>query len=308
MRRRMQCLLLVLLTALLSAGCSGGDDKVQEGSYFIYYTNIEATKVTPIAYLPETDTGEELVNELLMELATPPGTSDSKVAKPESVTVDRAELADGNLVLRFSESYREMDRVTEVLCRAAYVRTLTQIPDVDTVEFYLGDEPLTDVKGVEIGKMTGEDFIDNTDEEISAYQVETITLYFANKAGDKLVPVTQSAVLDTNVSKERNIVEKLLKGPTSENVIGTIPEGTKLLGVSTEEGICYVNLSEEYLTPLPDVTENVSLFSIVNSLCELPNVEQVQFAINGDSERTFIEDVTFSVPFRENKKLVEVGN
>ena len=93
---------------------------------------------------------------------------------------------------------------------------------------------------------------------------------------------------------------------STRGVIATIPQGTKLLGISTDEGVCYVNLSEEFLKPLPDVKESVSLYSIVNSLCQLPNIDKVQFAINGDSERTFIEDISFSTLFEKNKELVEV--
>ena len=90
-------------------------------------------------------------------------------------------------------------------------------------------------------------------------------------------------------------------------MIGTIPEGTKLLSVSTDQGVCYVNLSEEFLTPLPDVKETISLYSIVNSLCQLPGVDQVQIAINGETDRTLIDEITFAVPFEENRDLIEVN-
>ena len=304
MKKRSLALGMALLLCLLFSACGEDRQEQPEGSYAIYYTNIESTKVTAVYYQPKDSDaeGEELADELLRQLAAPPNVSDCKVAKPESVTLEKAELSDGNLILHFSENYREMDRITEVLCRMAYVRTLTQIPQVETVEFQLGEEPLTDAGGHRIGPMTAEDFIDNTDKEM-----DDVTLYFANQAGDKLIPVTEDAVMGSGISKERVVLEKLLEGPQSGNVIGTIPEGTKLLSVSTDQGVCYVNLSEEFLTPLPDVKETISLYSIVNSLCQLPGVDQVQIAINGETDRTLIDEITFAVPFEENRDLIEVN-
>ncbi len=308
MKRKIQCLLLILLLCLLACGCGEQEDDETAGGYAVYYTNTESTKMTSVSYKPESTTSEDLVNELLMQLATPPLESDRKVAKPESVVIEKAELDGHTLFLTFSEKYRDMDRIAEVLCRTAYVKTLTQIPGVEQVEFYVGKEPLKNEQGAEIGPMNGDSFIDDTDKEIGAYKVGDITLYYANKEGSKLVPVTVEAVLGRSVATEKIVVEKLIMGPdaSTRGVIATIPQGTKLLGISTDEGVCYVNLSEEFLKPLPDVKESVSLYSIVNSLCQLPNIDKVQFAINGDSERTFIEDISFSTLFEKNKELVEV--
>lgn len=306
MKRRLQSMLFILCACLLLAGCGNNDNEKNDRRYFIYYTNTEATKVTPVAYEPETKIAEDMVNEFLMQLAMPPRETDTKVAKPESVAVKKAELIEHTLSLYFSESYSEMDPVSEVLCRAAYVRTLAQIPGVEEVEFYVGKAPLVDAKNVKIGVMRAEDFIENTDQEMDAYDRKEITLYFADKEGAKLIPVTVSAILGTNVSTEKIIVERLLKGPGEDvrGVCATMPEGTKLLNVSTDDGVCYVNLSEEFLKPLPEVTGLVSLYSIVNSLCELPTVNKVQFAINGDTEKTYYEDISFTVPFEKNTELI----
>ena len=306
MKRKMICLCGMLLLCGMFWGCNNHEKEESGSGYQIYYTNIEATKETATAYDPKAKTAEDLVNELLMQLATPPTATDQKVAKPENVSIERAELDEHRLNLQFSEKYLDMDRITEVLCRAAYVRTLTQIPDVDEVEFFVGEEPLTDAKGSRVGAMTADSFIDNVDKELGAYEVGSVTLYFADKSGSRLVPVGAEAVLGTSVSTERIVVEKLFKGPdsTRRGVYATIPDGTQLLSISTDNGVCYVNLSADFLKPLPDVTEMVSLYSIVNSLCQLPNVDKVQFAIDGDTEKTFIEDITFSLPFEYNGELI----
>ncbi len=308
MKKKIYLVLSLILCSFLCWGCNKDDRQVDENTYYIYYTNTEATKITSVAYEPETKIAEDMINEFLMQLVTPPIESDTKVAKPENVSTEKAELLEHKLILTFSENYNEMDRVAEVLCRAAYVRTLTQIPGVDEVEFYVGANPLTNAQGEPIGAMKAADFIDNTDTEFNAYEVGSLTIYFANKEGTKVVPTTVEAVVGNGVSVEKLVVEKLIAGPGSSNrgVYETIPEETKLISVSTDDGVCYVNLSEEFLKPHPDVTEMVSLYSIVNSLCELPGITKVQFSINGDTERTYIENITFAVPFERNTELVEV--
>lgn len=303
-------LTMLLLCSLLLAGCTGDEKEQEQGGYSIYYTNTEGTKLAAVSYEPKAKEEEALADELLTQLGTPPDETDTKVAMPASVTVEDVQYDQEATALKvfFSASYAEMDTVTEVLCRAAYVRTLTQMPGVSYVEFYVDGTPLTNAEGEEVGLMTQSEFIDNTEAEFSAYEVGEVTLYYANQEGARLVECTQEAVLGTSVSTERIILDALIAGPLSgtDGVCATIPEGTKLLNVSTDNGICYVNLSEEFLVPRPDVTEMVSLYSIVNSLCELSTVDQVQFAINGDTERTYYDNITFSVPFTANEELVEM--
>lgn len=302
-------LTMLTLCGLLLAGCTKHEKEQGKSGYSIYYTNTEGTKLAAVSYEPKAKGEEALADELLTQLGTPPDETDTKVAMPASVTVENVQYDQAETALNvfFSASYAEMDPVTEVLCRAAYVRTLTQIPGVSYVEFFVDGAPLTNAEGEEVGLMTQNEFIDNTEAEFSAYEVGEVTVYYANQEGAKLVKRKQEAVLGTSVSTERIIMDALISGPQSgtDSVRATIPEGTKLLNVSTDNGICYVNLSEEFLVPRPDVTEMVSLYSIVNSLCELPTVDQVQFAINGDTERTYYDNITFSVPFAANAEIVE---
>ena len=69
------------------------------------------------------------------------------------------------------------------------------------------------------------------------------------------------------------------------NWISTVPSGTKLISVSVVDGVCYVNLSDSFKNNKnPEVTEEVLLYSIVNSLTELQGVSKVQISINGSTD------------------------
>ena len=62
---------------------------------------------------------------------------------------------------------------------------------------------------------------------------------------------------------------------------------TKILGVSIAEGICYVNLDSNFLTVINNVSTEVAVYSIVNSLVELDNINKVQILVNGEVPPTF---------------------
>ena len=140
-----------------------------------------------------------------------------------------------------------MPKVYEVLCRAAMVRTLCQLPEIEYVGFRVDGKPLTDLDEKPIGLMNEDQFIENAGEEINAYKTADLTLYYANQTGDKLVTQRVAMEYNTNISLERLIVEQLIAGPPFEGVYPTIPSTTKVVSTAVRDGICYVNLDSGFL-------------------------------------------------------------
>ena len=97
----------------------------------------------------------------------------------------------------------------------------------------------------------------------------------------------------TNVSMERLIVEEMISGPSGqvEGIYPTINSSTKILGVTTKDGICYVNLDANFLKVENNVSNQLAIYSVVNSLVELPNVNKVQILINGEVPLSFSKAV-----------------
>ena len=149
---------------------------------------------------------------------------------------------------------------SRVLCRAT-IETLCQIPGIVFVLFNVNDQPLIDSNGVQTGLMTAEFFIENTSAETN-YKV---TLYFANETGDLLKKTTRNIYYTGTSSIEELVINQLINGPTERGLYATVPEGTTLLNVSTKEGICYVDLNEKFIEKLTDITDEVAIYSIVNS-------------------------------------------
>ena len=53
------------------------------------------------------------------------------------------------------------------------------------------------------------------------------------------------------------------------------------------EGICYVNFYEAFLNAIPDVLDSITIYSIVDSLSELPNISRVQILVNAKSYKKY---------------------
>ena len=91
---------------------------------------------------------------------------------------------------------------------------------------------------------------------------------------------------------------------TSEEVKGLISLATQLKTI-TKDQICYVDLSKEFLNPLENISGEVTVYAIVNSLAERAGVNKVQFTVNGKPIDTFRSNIDFTQPIGRNLDLIK---
>lgn len=272
--------------------------------------NKDETKLSANEYEIKGGSQEEIIDELLEQLTTTPERMEYKAPLSGSFELLGYSLDGGQLVLNFDERYRTLPPTTEVLARAATVRTMTQVKGVDYVSFQIRSNPLLDMSGNVIGSMSADMFIDNTESEMNSRERVKIRLYFANAEGDRLIETNRTleySRYSTNISMERLVVEQLIGGPSEQvkdKVYPTMNPETKVIGVTLKDGTCYVNLSEHFLTQIYNVSSDVAIYSLVNTLVELPNVGRVQIAVNGDSNVMFRENTSLSATYERNLDLV----
>ena len=296
--------ILLLAVPLLMAGCRK-QQQVDESGYRIWYINQDETCLKYENKELQSKNEEGMLREMMEVMREMPDDEGLKPVIPEDVKLLDFDFEYNQLYLDFSPEYKKMPKVYEVLCRAAIVRTLGQIDGVEYVDFQVDGEPLTDLEGKEIGLMNEDQFIENAGEEINAYKTADLTLYFANKAGDKLVGQRVAMEYNSNISLEKLIVEQLIAGPPFEGAYPTIPSETKLLNISIKDNICYVNLDEGFLGTGYNVIESIPVYSIVNSLIENTDAQKVQISINGETNRMFRESINFDTIFEKNEGLIE---
>ncbi len=302
--------LIVLAAALslLATGLSGCGKKevYDENSIKLFYVNNSETGIIAVDYEPgvnKNDT-EALILELMDQLSKMPERHQYEAPLTGGVNLLDYSISDKLLTMNFDIRYADIDRTVEILDRAAIVRTFTQLNDIDYVCFQVEGAPLMDHNGTVIGNMSADTFIFNAGNEINTYEKMELKLYFANETGDKLVPVYRSVVYNSNISMERLAVEQIVKGPNTDICYPTVSKDAKINSVNVRDGVCYVDFDQSFLTEPYNVTAEVALYSIVNSIAEFSDVNKVAVSVNGESPFTFM-DVTISGPYERNLDIIE---
>ncbi|MDM8249926.1 GerMN domain-containing protein [Lacrimispora saccharolytica] len=301
----MRRLLAVLAALILLTGCSGNGETEAPSEYFMYYLSLEANKVVENAYEPEASSGDEMIQEFVDRLNETPEGEDYQRLMPKDVKIDSYSLEDSTLILTIGGDYEQMERPREILVRVGLVRAFTQISGVDRVQIVTENGELKDSAGNVIGAMTRESFVENAGSEINNYQYTTLTLYFANETGDKLVPETRSVYYSTSVPLERVVVEQLVKGPAEEGHYAVLPSDTNILSVTTSENIAYVNFDNTFMNGTMSVVQEIPIYALVNSITTNCPVQRVQFSIDGESDVTFRESMKLNQFYERDLSYLE---
>lgn len=285
-------LMLLCVTGLM--GC-GREEKDSGNKVSVYYVSNSETKVENHEYILRSETAEEQLQELIDCLSTMPERPEYKAPLEMGFKVLKLEVQGERVMLDVDKAYNTMPATTEVLVRAAIVRTLTQIDTIRYVGITVEGQQLYDNAGELVGWMNAEQFIDNDGSEINTYELVRLKLYFANEDGDKLIASYREKHYSTNTPLERFVVEELIAGPSGQvsGLYPTINPETKLISIMTKDGICYVNLDSGFLTVTNNVSVEVAVYSIVDSLVELSNINKVQILVNGEVPVDFFSTNTF---------------
>lgn len=301
--KKLRSFLLLLLFALLVTGCR--KEEIPADGTVVYYLNKDATSIVPASYEITGDSPEVKVEELLAKMEETPESVDLRRTIPENVKILSYSLDRQQLYLDFSAEYLDMDKATEVLVRAALVKTMVQVDEVSFIGIRINGEPLKDSKGTGIGLMNENTFLDNMGSEENATKIVNLNLYFANKNGDKLTPQSTVIEYNANVAVEKVVVEQLIAGPTEKGYYATIPKDTKVMSVTTKDGVCYVNLDTGFTAQGYDVLGTVTIYSIVNSLTELPGITSVQILVNGETNINYKDNISLETTFQTNPEMIE---
>lgn len=304
MKKKEKMLLFVLFLICILAGC--GRKPGDTAGYQIYFSNSDASKLVSHTHVSQKTEPEALLEEMFDEMRLPYAAEEEKSLFPENVAIDKFDLMDGQLTITFNDEYRNMDNVSEILLRAGIVMMTTQVNEVRTVVFHIGDAVLRDSSGEPVGAMTSSMFINNP-VGINSYQYASLTLYFSNKAGDKIVREMRNVHYSSNTTLEKVLMEQLQKGPMNERLKPVLSANVRVLNISIDKKTCTINLSKEFLEQKTGtaISPEVEIFSIVNSLCDMLNVDRVQFQIEGNSDVLFRDELSFNGPFHRNSELIE---
>lgn len=300
-------LMLTLVFVLSMCACNESRQVVPgEGEYRVFYINNQATEIKSMVCKPVKTAKAELVSELIGQMERNPESNELFTCVTSDVEILSALISDRTLTLNFSDKYNSLSPTREVLTRAAFVRTLTQVDGIDYVRFTINDEELYNRTGDIVGLMTGDMFIDNEGKEINTYDVATFILYYANDDGTGLISVSKTVEYSSSVALEKVVADQIMKGPDM-GAAGkpTMNPDSQILNVTVKDGTCYINLDEAFLNQTYAVNPDVAVYSLVNSLTELNYINKVQILVNGESKVTYRDTMPLDEPFTRNLDLLE---
>lgn len=198
---------------------------------------------------------------------------------------------DNNITLRFVCN-GEYNREYLLLAKAAVVETIFQIDAINSVTIYVYDES----GGVLTDNLYMRDsfyFYDHN-EELNDMEV---TVYCPDTAGTKLVAEKKEIYKQANVSIEESVIELLIEN-------GVLPKGTVINSLTINNDICYVDFNEKFTGETKGVKSETVIYSVVNSVTSLHNINKVQITIQGEAVKLYRMTVDISQPLQFNNEIL----
>ncbi len=161
------------------------------------------------------------------------------------------------------------------------------------------------------GKTESESSLENIPIDERVQETMDVVLYFSDLSGQNLVASQRTIPKETGIA--RRTIQELIKGPgPSSELLPTIPQGTSLLDINVRpDGLCIVDFSEELVKNHRggSTAENLTVYSIVNTLTQFPTVDRVQLLVEGRYIDTIAGHLQVSEPlYPQQYLLLEGGN
>lgn len=291
-RKILMCTIIVVLNICLF-GCK---DKAefkpsvkQHNNYKLYYVNSKKEKIVYDDFVLKSTDLDRIINEIIMKLKVGNYTKSKEPVIPTTVESSMYNLSANILSLNFDKNYYELEGRDEVLRRAAIVMTFCQLDEIDYVRITVAGKALQ-VNDKDVGNMSKESFIDLIGEDSDYTIDENVILYFADSSGKKIRKLNTKIISDGTVKLEELVVERLIQGPKGSDKLGyyaTLDENTRINRIAVNNNICYIDFDESFLVKPVGVSEDVVIYSVVNTLTELKTVNQVKFTVNGEEREVY---------------------
>ena len=216
------------------------------------------------------------------------------------------ERSAGILTIQLSEDFTSRSGIDHSIMDACLVKTGLQLEGIREVR-------------IRVESRGGQLLRDNifSESDILLYdsgeipEATVVTLYYSDAYGKQLL-AEQRAVSNLDASELPNyVVQQLIAGPQSPGMVSALPQGTSLLDIKVENGTCSVDFNSDFYENRPNTqqAEQLALLSVVNTLCDLEDVNQVQFYVDGiklenyvylSLRDPFVTDTSVVGPVRED--------
>ena len=271
----------------------------------LYFNDTATNKFRLEERVIQGNTQEKLILCVLEQLQAGSKIEGNIVVVPQDITILYVTIKDHIAVIDLSKEYNTLSLGEKIMCRSAIVWSVTSLDFVDYVCIKVEGKELEKVSGEAIGLMNRENTLINPIVSPESKRYEIVSLYFTDKTKEHLVKEEREIEISQIQTREKSVVEQLILGAKEDGHISTLPSDIKIRNeTTTKEGTCYVDLSSDSIDKIinGNVKEQIAIYSIVNSIVSLYNVEKVQFLIEGEKIEETMGHLDYTKPF-ESKNI-----
>lgn len=286
-----KALALIVALSLVFSGCAlgAGKDETEKATVYRISETQTGCRLIRETVDEEADTPEEIIKLL----NTPSQEKEYGSSLPDGVSIKLLLFEKGMAGVEISEEFKLLEPEEKLLAESSVVLSLSTLNDVCNVALYCSD-------GSYLGKFGVEDFVE-ADAVCNSYD-RILKLYLPDADCEYIVPRSVTVFDEGMAGTEKLILQELFMN------IGNGMENTRILSVSTEKGVCSVDLSEEFYgaEPASSIGGMVIIYSIVNSLCRLQGIIAVHLRVDGHEVVNY-GGFNPMWPLAQNMSLVRYG-
>lgn len=272
---------VLAVVALIIAYCTRDYGK-NSAEASLYFYNEAATTIEAESRTVRYTTDENLAEEIVWQLINGPKAAKHKRVIPSGTRLLSVEGYDrGQLTVNFSREFLTGEENKDIQAVYSVVKSLCAVKGIMKVKVVVEGAEIVLGDGSIVGYLADRDINLSTDTVSS--EMRSMVLYFPIKDGNTLGKEVHTVRVTDQQPVAQYLINELIKGPQSETLSPSLSADTAIHSVEISNGICFVNFKENFIEKNSGTAEKekLTVFSIVNSLTELENIERVQFLIDG---------------------------
>lgn len=291
--KRIVCVVLLVVLSVAAVGC--GEGAKSEKNYID--TNVDTNMIdlfVPGEYeviksenkyqIKQPDSVNAAVEEVL----------DALKKEYDGIIVHHKYMMDKNNILSIEVMLDRMyEKKDSRIIVAAITNTLFEINGINGINVNLLDPDEMEIFSLEVKRDTfylygySKDF---------GYNYNFTVFYLPNESGDGLVKSTVKLYSNANVSSYERIIKYLVE-------VKVLPAKTKVNSIYINNNICYIDFNAG-VEDASEVKSSLAIYSMVNTLTTLPNIDKVVITENGSLLEKYKKTVDVSKPLGFNEELV----
>ena len=277
--KRLTAILLMLALTLGLFGCQ--PQEPYSPAYFYYYRSAPVFAGTDGVISPEIRelAGMEDDLDAIVELYFQgPHSRELENLIPENCPVPQWTREGDTLHLHFSRELADLSGIELTLVSACLTRTFLELTGCDTL--------ILSAEGMRLNGETSLvltlDGLSLRDDSMDRLRGEH-TVYYTDASRRYLIGQSISTDLTNRDELPGLLLEQMRTPPEGTELQSLLPVNTQLRSVTLEDGLCSVDLSQEFINNrfYSHTGQLLSLAGITNTLCNISEIDRVDFYVEG---------------------------